>query len=601
MDMDDDPFQDSSVKPSRLPARAGRRFQPKAKAKSQSVNPSLSVKPNENGIPQSTTTQADSAEIIVEHTTSSNVRETNEEFCIPASIESDKTDPTLVNSSKQVTMDHKKSGFENAQVFSTSDYLDDMLINANREVRVATNYNYNHDVDADMDVEHTESCVGQTQTSIDSAFNVTEPIREFETQDIEPEEAFASGRRAKKYQPKSKIKGRKEKSIVTSCPDSSSCELNHSNTENMEEDLTHELIPNLTSTELPVNEDVINLSEPTQENLTRNEGEHDNDDDDDIVIKSLKKKKSQKKSKKHVTDIEKPVAKRKKTSKTKEQPNEEEPKKKFSHSSRRNKRSVDKALLLLPDDEIDYRNMPFKDLILLAEHKERIAKKEDKLKESLTVNESNENTLHEEDNNSFRMNDFDSEDDEEQNNDVFTAHQASYKTESNSSYFNYGSYMKKEARSRWSKQDTELFYEAVGQFGTDFSMIQQLFPGKTRHQIKLKYKREQRQNPLRLYDAETNRSKDHCHFEKVIEQLQQAGDVVQAELDEANEEEESIYSAGDDVDEVATKEEVEKLEVSENEADAKDHPGDDNNLPKSTEDDDDDDNGDDDDPYENPY
>lgn len=38
-------------------------------------------------------------------------------------------------------------------------------------------------------------------------------------------------------------------------------------------------------------------------------------------------------------------------------------------------------------------------------------------------------------------------------------------------------------------------------------MIQQLFPGKTRRQIKLKFKSEERHHPFRLSDAITNRAK----------------------------------------------------------------------------------------------
>ena len=45
------------------------------------------------------------------------------------------------------------------------------------------------------------------------------------------------------------------------------------------------------------------------------------------------------------------------------------------------------------------------------------------------------------------------------------------------------------------------------QFGSDISMIQQLFPGRTRTQIKLKYKKEERQHPLRLHEALTTRAK----------------------------------------------------------------------------------------------
>lgn len=52
-----------------------------------------------------------------------------------------------------------------------------------------------------------------------------------------------------------------------------------------------------------------------------------------------------------------------------------------------------------------------------------------------------------------------------------------------------------------------LIGQAVRQFGTDFAMIQQLFPGKTRHQVKLKYKAEERKHPLQVADALIHRSK----------------------------------------------------------------------------------------------
>lgn len=43
-------------------------------------------------------------------------------------------------------------------------------------------------------------------------------------------------------------------------------------------------------------------------------------------------------------------------------------------------------------------------------------------------------------------------------------------------------------------------------------MIQQLFPGRTRRQIKLKFKNEERHHPFRLSDAITNRSKGNTCF-----------------------------------------------------------------------------------------
>ena len=43
-------------------------------------------------------------------------------------------------------------------------------------------------------------------------------------------------------------------------------------------------------------------------------------------------------------------------------------------------------------------------------------------------------------------------------------------------------------------------------------MVQQLFPERTRQQIKLKYKLEERKNPLKLNDALSTRSKRERSF-----------------------------------------------------------------------------------------
>jgi transcription factor TFIIIB component B'' len=40
-----------------------------------------------------------------------------------------------------------------------------------------------------------------------------------------------------------------------------------------------------------------------------------------------------------------------------------------------------------------------------------------------------------------------------------------------------------------------IFYQALRQCGTEFSMMQMLIPGRTRDQLKLKFQREERQHP----------------------------------------------------------------------------------------------------------
>ncbi|RRT42580.1 hypothetical protein BHM03_00018973 [Ensete ventricosum] len=46
------------------------------------------------------------------------------------------------------------------------------------------------------------------------------------------------------------------------------------------------------------------------------------------------------------------------------------------------------------------------------------------------------------------------------------------------------------------------------EFGTDFAMIQQLFPNHRRHQVKLKFKIEEQRHPLQVRDALLHRSSE---------------------------------------------------------------------------------------------
>jgi transcription factor TFIIIB component B'' len=59
---------------------------------------------------------------------------------------------------------------------------------------------------------------------------------------------------------------------------------------------------------------------------------------------------------------------------------------------------------------------------------------------------------------------------------------------------------------KWGVQDTALFYRALSQFGTDFSLIERLFPGRTRHQIKNKFTSEERLAPDKVDAALRDRT-----------------------------------------------------------------------------------------------
>nr|XP_009387567.1 PREDICTED: uncharacterized protein LOC103974454 [Musa acuminata subsp. malaccensis] len=87
-------------------------------------------------------------------------------------------------------------------------------------------------------------------------------------------------------------------------------------------------------------------------------------------------KRTKRKSKRQTIEIEKPTRKRKKAFEKPDSVVENSPKKKFPHATRRRRRQVNKVLLQTPEDEIDPRQISIRDLIMLAEAKERIASKE---------------------------------------------------------------------------------------------------------------------------------------------------------------------------------------------------------------------------------
>ncbi|CAN6685773.1 unnamed protein product [Malus baccata var. baccata] len=289
-----------------------------------------------------------------------------------------------------------------------------------------------------------------------------------------------------------------------------------------------------------------------------------NEDEDNIdeyrEHETSQRKRAPRKSKKPVSEKE-PVRKRKKTKEASDQSTKDAPKK-FSHSTRRNRRQVDKSLLEILEEEFDPYKLSLKDLIRLAEHKELLKIKEARKLTTRQPNESTNSDSHKEGSHNEEF--YPSEHGTDEN-------QATYHV--NSSLLNYQTYMDKAPTARWSKQDTELFYEAIQQCGSDFTMIQELyFPGRTRHQVKLKFKKEERQHPLRISEAVLSRSThstDDSQFTSYIEKLQQAAQAnKESNADESvdmTSKEEGLREQTRDTDERMEKPESE--EVQDQEAD----------------------------------
>ncbi|TFY57252.1 hypothetical protein EVJ58_g7139 [Rhodofomes roseus] len=65
-------------------------------------------------------------------------------------------------------------------------------------------------------------------------------------------------------------------------------------------------------------------------------------------------------------------------------------------------------------------------------------------------------------------------------------------------FVNSSSYSKKPRGSRWSAEETELFFDALSQFGENYELISYVLPGRDRKACKNKFKAEDKKNPARI-------------------------------------------------------------------------------------------------------
>ncbi|KAH7682805.1 SANT/Myb domain-containing protein [Dioscorea alata] len=220
--------------------------------------------------------------------------------------------------------------------------------------------------------------------------------------------------------------------------------------------------------------------------------DEDHSDNEYTMEDMSKQKMGSKNLKKKTSESKKPVQRNRKAS--------EKPDSTFTRQekhpvgTKRKRRLVDKTLLEKPENEIDPKRISIKDLILLAEAKEKISSKEATASGRPIPKQRDTNYPNKD---QFNVDPFG---DEQECDEDSNSH-------SNSRKLNYHSYLNKSQSTRWSKLETDLFYQGVRQFGTDFAMIKQLFPNRTRHQVKLKFKNEERKKPLQIADALLHRSK----------------------------------------------------------------------------------------------
>merc|ERR1719427_1830817 len=66
--------------------------------------------------------------------------------------------------------------------------------------------------------------------------------------------------------------------------------------------------------------------------------------------------------------------------------------------------------------------------------------------------------------------------------------------ENNKTSTNYGTWSKNRRHSDWSEKETLRFYRALSVVGSDFSMMESIFKNRTRQELKLKFKKEEKLN-----------------------------------------------------------------------------------------------------------
>ncbi|XP_048875626.1 transcription factor TFIIIB component B'' homolog isoform X3 [Brienomyrus brachyistius] len=84
----------------------------------------------------------------------------------------------------------------------------------------------------------------------------------------------------------------------------------------------------------------------------------------------------------------------------------------------------------------------------------------------------------------------------------------------------YSSFRKASYTKPWSNKETDMFFLAISMVGTDFSMIGQLFPHRSRSEIKNKFKKEERTNSCRIDKAfREKRRFDLSFFSSLLERI----------------------------------------------------------------------------------
>jgi len=101
-------------------------------------------------------------------------------------------------------------------------------------------------------------------------------------------------------------------------------------------------------------------------------------------------------------------------------------------------------------------------------------------------------------------------------------------------YSNRASYRTRTKNEKWNKDDTTKFYKNLSIYGCNFALLAALFKGRSRKQLKNKYKKEERENPKLIKNALTNRQPMELNideFEEIVNENMKAKQTLAQKAD----------------------------------------------------------------------
>jgi len=104
----------------------------------------------------------------------------------------------------------------------------------------------------------------------------------------------------------------------------------------------------------------------------------------------------------------------------------------------------------------------------------------------------------------------------------------------NNGYTSRVNYRTRTKNEKWNKDDTTKFYKNLSIYGCNFALLAALFKGRSRKQLKNKYKKEERENPKLIKNALTNRQPMELNideFEEIVTENMKAKQTLAQKAD----------------------------------------------------------------------